>query len=240
MNEQYKRLVNAVFPDEDLTALAKKTNVDKKDVEHITIEIIVRIFGDGSDLSKETIEHKIKQIVGSDELKGLISRLESKYGISSGTASKVLGEMLPNLFRKVVTLDNSYFESNEVEKHEVQYKALEEVKPIEEIKEEMVKPEPIEVKKEETTVDDVFKNIESNAIKEEKSNYNIEADKKLKKKKSLFVKKDKKEKVKVEEVKEDKREFSIIEKICIIVVLVALVALIGTIVFLVIKQNMSM
>ena len=182
------------------------------------------------------IEHKIKQIVGSDELKGLISRLESKYGISSGTASKVLGEMLPNLFSKVVTLDNSYFESKEVEKHEVQYKALEEAKPVEELKQEMV--QPVETKKE--TVDDVFKNIESNAIKEEKSKYNIEADKKLKKKKSLFAKKDKKEKVKVEEVKEDKREFSIIEKICIIVVLVALAALIGTIVFLVIKQNMSM
>lgn len=237
MNEQYKRLVNAVFPDEDLTALAKKTNVDKKDVEHITIEIIVRIFGDGSDLSKETIEHKIKQIVGSAELKGLISRLEFKYGISSGTASKVLGEMLPNLFRKVVTLDNSYFESKEVEKHEVQYKALEEAKPIEELKQEIVKP--VEIKKEET-VDDVFKNIENNVIKEEKSKYNIEADKKLKKKKSLFAKKDKKEKAKVEEIKEDKREFSIIEKICIIVVLVALAALIGTIVFLVIKQNMSM
>ena len=240
MNEQYKKLVNAIFPDDDLTLYANKTNVSKKDIEHICIEIIARVLGNGTDLSKETIQHKIKKIVENDELKNLLVRLDSKYGISSGTASKALGEMLPNLFRKVVTLDNNLFTTPIVEKHPVQYKALEEAKPIEELKKEIEEP----VIKQEPSVDDVFKNIESNVTKEEQVKQKIVVTRENKKKKSLFSKKEKKVKekpIKVEKkLEEEKRELSFIEKICIIVVLVALVALIGTIIFLAIKQRMSM
>lgn len=230
MNEQYKRLVNEIFPDNVITQIASNTSVNKTDVEHICIEIIARVLGDGSDLTKETIEHRIKQVVDNEQLKGLIQRLETKYGISSQKASVVLSELLPVIFKRVASLDSGLFERHE--KHEVQYKALEEAKTIEQLKAEETR---------ETSVDDVFKNIESNAIKEEKSKFNIEVDNKPKKKVSLFSKKPKKEK-KLEINREpvvstEKKELTILEKICMIVVLAALVALIASVIFLIIKQK---
>ena len=230
MNEQYKRLVNEIFPDDVMTQIANKTSVDKIDVEHICIEIIARVLGDGSDLTKKAIEHRIKKVVENEQLKALIKRLETKYDISSKTASVVLGELLPAIFRKVSNLDSNLFENHE--RHEVQYKALEEAKTIDQIKDEETS---------DTSVDDVFKNIENNAIKDEKSKFNIEVDNKPKKKVSLFSKKPKKEKkleIKRESiVSTEKSELSIIEKICVIAVLAALVALIASFVILIIKQK---
>ena len=238
MDEQYKKLVNAVFSDEIVSELANKTSVSKVDVEHICIEVIARVFGNGSDLSKQTIEHKIKQIVGNEELKNLLVRLQDKYNISSGVASKVLGEMLPTIFKRVVTLDNSMFVEPVKENKEVQYVAVKEAKPIEELKKEIKEPVI-----QEPSVDDVYKNIEKNVIKEEQIKQNIEVTRNTKKKISLFSKKPKESKKKptneVPVYQEEKRGTTLIEKICIGVVLAALIALIGTIIFLTIKQKIS-
>lgn len=214
MKENYIKLINACLPNPLIVALQEKSGLTKADVEHICLEVVARIFGDGSDLKKENILVRLNGVVGGQELKSILTRLKDKYGITADKASVVLTQLLPLLFKRLSSLDDSYFD---------------EVHPVQTLKEEKI--ESVVEEKKEASVDDVFKNIEKKA----EAQY---APKEIKKKekKPLFKKKQKVGKDEVEGIV-DNKELSIIEKICIIAVVVALVALIGTIVFLFIKQQ---
>ena len=220
MKENYIKLINACLPNPLIVALQEKSGLSKEDTEHVCLEVVARVFGDGSDLKKENILVRLNGVVGGQELKSILTRLKDKYGITADKASVVLTQLLPLLFKRLSSLDDSYFD----EAHPVQTLKEEKIEPV--VEEE----KPVEEKKE-ASVDDVFKNIEKKA----EAQY---APKEIKKKekKPLFKKKQKIGKDEVEGVV-DNKELSIIEKICIIAVVVALVALIGTIVFLFIKQQ---
>lgn len=213
MNEKYIKLINACLPDQLITALEEKSGLERKNVEYVCLEVIARVFGDGSDLTKVTVLSKLKNVVSGDEIKSVLERLENKYAIKSTDSSKVLEQLLPLLFKRITTLDDSYFET---------------------IQKEEVKEEPVQEIKE-PTVEDVYKNIEKRA---EAQSVPQEEPMRIKTKKPLFKKKEKVIKKETEEkVEEDNKELSLLEKICMIVVGVALLALIGIVLFLFIKQS---
>ena len=226
MKENYIKLINACLPNNLITALKEKSGLKKEDVEHICLEVVARVFGDGSDLKKNNIMIRLNNVVGGQELKSILTRLNDKYGISANNASVVLTQLLPLLFKRITSLNDSYFD----EEHPVKVLEEEKIEPIVQPKqEEIIKP--IKEEKQEESVDDVFKNIEKKA----EAQY---ASKKIEKKekKPLFKKRKKLEKGEIEGTI-DNKELSIIEKICIIAVLIALLALIGTIAYLFIKQQ---
>ena len=226
MNEKYINLINACLPNALIDALEEKWGLKKEDVEHICLEVVARVFGDGSDLKKNNIMIRLNNVVGGQELKSILTRLNDKYGISANNASVVLTQLLPLLFKRITSLNDSYFD----EEHPVKVLEEEKIEPIVQPKqEEIIKP--IKEEKQEESVDDVFKNIEKKAEAQLVSKQ-IEK----KEKKSIFKKKRKLEKDEVQEAI-DNKELSIIERICIIAVLVALLALVGTIVYLFLKQQ---
>ncbi|MDO5440430.1 MAG: hypothetical protein Q4F12_02705 [Erysipelotrichaceae bacterium] len=214
MNEKYIKLINACLPDQLITALEDKSGLERKNVEYVCLEVIARVFGDGSDLTKVTVLSKLKNVVSGDEIKSVLERLENKYAIKSTDSSKVLEQLLPLLLKRITTLDDSYFET---------------------IQKEEVKEEPVQEIKE-PTVEDVYKNIEKRA---EAQSVPQEEPMRIKTKKPLFKKKEKVIIKETEEkvVDEDNKELSLLEKICMIVVGVALLALIGIVLFLFIKQS---
>ena len=55
MNEKYIKLINACLPDQLITALEEKSGLERKNVEYVCLEVIARVFGDGSDLTKVTV-----------------------------------------------------------------------------------------------------------------------------------------------------------------------------------------
>lgn len=214
MNEKYIKLINACLPDQLITALEEKSGLERKNVEYVCLEVIARVFGDGSDLTKVTVLSKLKNVVSGNEIKSVLERLENKYAIKSTDSSKVLEQLLPLLFKRITTLDDSYFET---------------------IQKEEVKEEPVQEIKE-PTVEDVYKNIEKRV---EAQSVPQEEPMRIKTKKPLFKKKEKVIKKETEEkaVDEDNKELSLLEKICMTVVGVALLALIGIVLFLFIKQS---
>ena len=224
MKENYLKLINACLPNALIEALSEKSGLEKADVEHICLEVVARVFGDGSDLKKDDILARLNNVIGGQELKSILTRSNEKYGIPVDKASVVLTQLLPLLFKRISTLDDSYFD----EDHPIQALKEEKEELVEETKPEEVKEEV----KEETSVDDVFKNIEEKA----EAQITSKTETKKKEKKSLFKKKVKLEKDEIQGTI-DNKELSLIEKICIIVILVALVALIGIIVYLFIKQQ---
>lgn len=213
MKENYVKLINACLPDALIKALEEKTGLDRKNVEYVCLEVVARIFGDGNDLTKISILKRLKTVIEGEELKNILSRLETKYGITTTSSGAVLNQLLPLLFKRLSTLDDSYFEQEPAHEEVVQ----EEVKPVVE---------------EKATVEDVYKNIEKKAEAQYATKPEVKEEKK-----HLFHKK---EKVKKEEIEGavDTKELSLVEKICIWSVVVALVALIATIAILFIKQSL--
>ena len=163
---------------------------------------------------------RLKENVDGATLKEILERIENKYGVSSSESGKVLEQLIPLFFKRISTLDDSYFD----EEHPVQ--AIEK-------EEEIISL--VQQESKEASVDDVYKNIEKRAEEE-----NGEPKEMAKEKKSLFKKKEKKKKLEKDEIQGtiDSKELTIIEKICIWAVVVSLIALIGTIAFLFIRQSL--
>lgn len=226
MKENYMNLIKACLPDALIKAIAEKTNIDKNNVENCCLEVVARVFGDGNDLTRNGILERLKKVVEPDQLKSVLVRSETKYGMKASDASNVVQELLPILFKRVATLEDNYFDEEKVTS----------------LKEEAIK-------KDEPTVDDVYNNI----VKKAETQAHTETEpsiikmKKVNKpslnnkfKKPLFNKKPKvKKEGKIIENKEEDKTLNLIEKICMIVVAVALVALIGTIIFLFVKNKIQ-
>lgn len=239
MKENYIKLVNACLPDALIAALQEKSGLEKKEVESICLEVIARVFGDGSDLSKENILLKLKNVISGEELKNILERLETKYQINPNGTSTVLEQLLPLLFKRITSLDDSYFDKKELEEENSESPVIEE-KQEELVKEEVEDPIIEEIKREELTqeksVDDVFKNIEEKA---EAQFGQKPLTRKEKHRKPLFKKKEKPLKEVNNDIEEpESKELSLLEKICIWVIVASLLALIGTIVFLIVKQSL--
>lgn len=160
MKENYVKLINACLPDALIKALVEKTGLDQKNVENVCLEVAARVFGDGSDLSKEGILKRLKVVVSGDELKSILSRLETKYSISTLDSGAVLNQLLPLLFKRLTTLEDSYFENTKQEVEpsvddvfkNIEMKAEAQYAPKPEIKEEK-KVEPIKKDEVQGTVD---------------------------------------------------------------------------------------
>lgn len=217
MKDNYVKLINACVPDTLVEAFSNKYNIEKPQIENICLEIVARIFGDGLDLSKEGIVKRLKENCESSELKEVLVRIENKYGINAGSASKVLSELLPLLFQRISTLDNSYFE----EKQEVQ--------------EETKEVPQVASTKSEVSMEELYKNIEKKAEQQ------VEKHEEIKKTRlSLFRKKHinkenaAKEIEKIEQ--EENQVISLVDKICMIAVGTSLLSLIVTIGIIFIKQ----
>lgn len=268
MDSNYIRIVNAIIPSSLIAEVVNKTNTDKKQVEQICLEIIARLLVDGKGLSKDLLKQRIKAVAGNDELKNLLSRLDSKYGITMNTASKVLSELLPVLFRNISDLNDAIFVAQPVQqpvtqqvRPQVQVQSQQQVRPQQTVQPQVrsvAQPQPVQQVQQprpqvqaqvmqqvvpqpqpvmvDTTVDDVYKNIE------DKAKMSQEASAPLSKKEKKKLKK--KEKKQIKELAKDKaigsvddRELSLIEKICMIVVFLALIALIGVVVVLFLKNK---
>lgn len=217
MKDSYVKLINACVPDTLVEAFSNKYNIEKPQIENICLEIVARIFGDGLDLSKEGIVKRLKENCESSELKEVLVRIENKYGINAGSASKVLSELLPLLFQRISTLDNSYFE----EKQEIQ--------------EETKEVPQVASTKSEVSMEELYKNIEKKAEQQ------VEKHEEIKKTRlSLFRKKHinkenaAKEIEKIEQ--EENQVISLVDKICMIAVGTSLLSLIVTIGIIFIKQ----
>lgn len=160
MKENYVKLINACLPDALIKALVEKTGLDQKNVENVCLEVAARVFGDGNDLSKEGILKRLKVVVSGDELKNILSRLETKYSISTLDSGAVLNQLLPLLFKRLTTLEDSYFESTKQEVEpsvddvfkNIEMKAEAQYAPKIEVKEEK-KVEPIKKDEVQGTVD---------------------------------------------------------------------------------------
>lgn len=112
MNDKYLDLINACLPDALIKALVDKTGLSRKDVENISIEIVTRVFGDGSDLSKDSVLKRLENVATGKSLTDIITHLEEKHGIIPAATSNVLQEILPLLFKRIATLDDKYFDNN--------------------------------------------------------------------------------------------------------------------------------
>lgn len=209
MKEIYIKLIGKTLPDSLLSEIANKSQVNKKDVENCCLELVARVFGDGSDLTKTGILTRIKETCSNENLKELILKLGEKYNINAKQASAILGIVLPTFFKNVSALEDSDFV------------------------EEEVKPQVASTKSE-TTIDEIYKNIEAKAEKQQEV-------KPEKQHKHLFNKKAKVVETKQvdtnkEPVVDEKEGLSTIEKACMIVVLVSLIALVGVVVYMFIRQ----
>lgn len=218
MKENYMKIVGAIMPDRLVSLIAEKAHQDKKNVENCCLEIIVRVLGDGNDLTKVGILNRLKENVQGEKLKDLLVRIQNKYGINSGEVGVILSTIIPILYENITKLDGSYFVSE-------------------------VKEEPIIEKidnnqnlSDEESIDQIFKNIEEKAEKQVIKNSKKERI--IKEKKSLFKfkKKDKtKKEVLINEPIVEEKGFSLIEKICMIAVAAAFGALLITCIVLFIK-----
>lgn len=217
MKDSYVKLINACVPDTLVEAFSNKYNIEKPQIENICLEIVARIFGDGSDLSKEGIVKRLKENCESSELKEVLVRIENKYGINAGSASKVLSELLPLLFQRISTLDNSYFE----EKQEVQ--------------EETKEVPQVASTKSEVSMEELYKNIEKKAEQQAEKHEEIK-----KTRLSLFRKKHINKESAAKEIErieqEENQVISLVDKICMIAVGTSLLSLIVTIGIIFIKQ----
>lgn len=217
MKDNYVKLINACVPDTLVEAFSNKYNIEKPQIENICLEIVARIFGDGSDLSKEGIVKRLKENCESSELKEVLVRIENKYGINAGSASKVLSELLPLLFQRISTLDNSYFE----EKQEVQ--------------EETKEVPQVASTKSEVSMEELYKNIEKKAEQQAEKHEEIK-----KTRLSLFRKKHINKESAAKEIErieqEENQVISLVDKICMIAVGTSLLSLIVTIGIIFIKQ----
>lgn len=119
MIKNYSKLVNACLPAELIKALVEKTGLEKKNVEYICFEIASKLFNDGSEINKDIVLEKLKTLASETEIKTLLERLRKKYNINTSDSSKVLEKLIPLLFKRIATLNDSYFvaASNKKEKN---------------------------------------------------------------------------------------------------------------------------
>lgn len=114
MNETYVKLINAVLPDSLIEVVASKTGVEKNKVELCAAEVIARVFGTGDDLKKQTIIAKLNKTTDGESIKSIILKINSKHGIEAGEIAKVLQQVLPVMKSRINSLDNSYFDPDEI------------------------------------------------------------------------------------------------------------------------------